>query len=142
MKVGQYWNDYGVKSACARLSNAQLLAMYGAPIRIVGTPASNEIIAVVNAGYIYKFGTIAFPFGHVILAYGGDPAARAWQAYEDTIALPKSGASAGYGLIEMASTDLADLQGAPLTVTSETQLIDGDGSIVLWVAYLVVKTDA
>jgi hypothetical protein len=139
--VGQYWNQYGLATAQLALTNAQLLSMFGAPIRIVGTPAPNEIIAVASAGYVYKFGSVAFPYGNIILSYNGDPAAKAWQAYEDSIAFSKSGASSGHGIIEMSSSDLADVAGQPLTVSSETQLITGDGSIVMWCAYVVIKTD-
>lgn len=126
---------------CVTLQAADILAMYGAPVLILGDIAGSTLL-VTSAWFDYQYGGTAFTGGDVnILQYGNAVHGTGTNALSNTLPALTDTASYAYSITPVNGTKLSGIGGLGLYMSNRTAAYTpavGNGSLTVYLKVIFI----
>lgn len=119
------------------LSAAQIIAMNGAPVEVIGTPGAGKVIKIVDMTQILDYGTVTFTGGGEVVLFDSDDEPL-------TEAIPTASVTDTSDVIFVTGAVIAPHiapPNSPIYITNDTApFATGDGVLRLKITYRVFNT--
>jgi hypothetical protein len=125
------------------VSSAELLALNDSPVEIVPAPGANKVTPIVSIAAIYNAGTTGYtqPSGAPTIGHLGtflNDGAYLTQPPCDLTQATNTNGGVGSSAQAETSIELENFINQPIVLASGANLEDGDGDLVLTIAYVTL----